>query len=119
MVTPNERVVEAVRTVLKHRRHPGDTRRGISADYAGDDPSLCNAPTKSGHPCRALGLAPSGRCKWHGGMSIGPRKAKGKAVSARNGAKAREKLRSRVIMELKRLRYGPSGSLRAGTRARE
>lgn len=39
---------------------PGATRRGIPVDYAGDDPHLCNAKTRSGRPCRALAL-PSGR----------------------------------------------------------
>lgn len=51
--------------------------------YKGNNPDLCNARTKSGHYCRSLALA-SGRCKWHGGMSTGPRTVRGKAVSARN-----------------------------------
>ena len=113
------RVLSATTSILNDQLGPGATKRGVPADYAGDDPDLCNARTKTGRPCRALGLEPSGRCKWHGGMSTGPRTAKGKAVSARNGAKTRKKLRNRVIMELKRLGYGPSVSLRAGTRARE
>lgn len=62
---------------------PGDTKRGVPPDYAGDDPRLCNARTKSGKPCRAIKLA-HGRCKWHGGLSTGPRTAEGKAKCARN-----------------------------------
>ena len=52
---------------------PGSTRRGVPLDYRGDDPHLCNARCVTGRPCRALAL-PAGRCKWHGGMSTGPRK---------------------------------------------
>lgn len=66
----------------------GATRRGIPPDYAGTDPRLCNARTRSGRPCRTLAL-PSGRCKWHGGMSTGPKTAEGKARSAANLIKAR------------------------------
>lgn len=65
------------------------TRRGIPADYQGDNPDLCNARTRTGRPCRALAL-PSGRCKWHGGLSTGPRTPAGKARSAVNLLKAGE-----------------------------
>ncbi len=67
----------------------GATRRGVPADYDGTDARLCNARTRTGRPCRALAL-PSGRCKWHGGMSTGPKTAGGKARSALNLIKARE-----------------------------
>lgn len=73
---------------------PGDTRRGIPADYDGSNPLLCNARTKSGKSCRAMGLPGSGRCRWHGGLSTGPRTAEGKVASARNLAKARRRLES-------------------------
>ena len=62
---------------------PGSTKRGIPPDYAGDDPHLCNARTKSGKPCRAMKLK-GGRCKWHGGLSTGPRTPEGKARCAIN-----------------------------------
>lgn len=62
---------------------PGSTKRGIPPDYAGDDPRLCNARTKSGRPCRGLKLA-HGRCKWHGGLSTGPRTPEGKARCTMN-----------------------------------
>lgn len=80
---------------------PGETKRGIPADYAGDDPRLCNARTKSGHPCRALGLA-NGRCKWHGGMSTGPKTPEGKAAVAQN-FRARRKLKNWVVTELEKM----------------
>ena len=69
----------------------GHTKRGVPPDYAGDDPYLCNARTKSGRPCRALKLA-GGRCKWHGGLSTGPTTPEGKAQVARNLVKARRAL---------------------------
>ena len=61
----------------------GATKRGVAPDYAGGDPRLCNAKTRSGRPCRALKLA-HGRCKWHGGLSTGPRTAEGKARCTMN-----------------------------------
>lgn len=79
------------------------TRRGLPDDYAGGDPDSCNAPTKSGRPCRALALY-SGRCKLHGGFSDGPRPAKGKARVARNLRLARERLVERVEAMLSRAR---------------
>lgn len=69
------------------------TKRGIPSDYAGDDPSLCNARTRSGRPCRALGLPKTGRCKWHGGLSTGPRTLEGKARCAMNLPWARKQAR--------------------------
>ena len=40
----------------------------------------CGAATKSkGAPCRATAVKPGGRCKWHGGLSTGPKTPAGKA----------------------------------------
>ena len=114
----DEHVKAAFLNLLKHGPSPGETKRGVPADYAGDDPDLCNARTKTGRPCRALGLEPSGRCKWHGGMSTGPRTAEGKAASAGN-LMTRKKLRNRVVMELKRLGYDPDSHFAHAARARE
>jgi hypothetical protein len=86
------------------RHDQGETRRGVPIDYSGDDPSLCNARTQSGRPCRALGLYPSGRCKWHGGMSTGPKTPEGKARSAKNFSWERKKLRYSVGKEVERIR---------------
>ncbi|THD09779.1 hypothetical protein B1806_10185 [Metallibacterium scheffleri] len=55
----------------------------MADDYDGTNPNLCNARTKSGRPCRALKLR-GGRCKWHGGLSTGPRTAEGKARCTTN-----------------------------------
>lgn len=73
---------------------PGSTRRGIPQDYDGTDPRLCNARTRTGRPCRSLAL-PSGRCRWHGGKSTGPRTEAGKQQAARNLALARAVLAAR------------------------
>ena len=72
---------------------PGDTRRGVPPNYTGDDPRLCNARTRCGRPCRALALPRTGRCKWHGGLSTGPRTPEGKAralAALRRGREARK-----------------------------
>ncbi|MFB0613884.1 HGGxSTG domain-containing protein [Aurantiacibacter poecillastricola] len=60
------------------------------SDYGGDFPPecrdmTCGARTRAGTPCKRRDLYRSGRCKLHGGLSTGPRTAKGKRRSARNG----------------------------------
>lgn len=59
-------------------------------DYGGDFPPecrdmTCGARTRAGTPCKRRDLYRSGRCKLHGGLSTGPRTAKGKRRSACNG----------------------------------
>ena len=45
----------------------------------------CGARSRqTGKPCRLVSLCPGGRCKYHGGLSSGPRTAVGKAKAARN-----------------------------------
>ena len=41
--------------------------------------SLCNAKTRSGHPCRKPALKRKRRCRLHGGASTGPKTAEGRA----------------------------------------
>lgn len=62
-------------------------------DYGGDFPPVCRdmtcgAQTRAGTPCKRRDLYRSGRCKLHGGLSSGPKTAKGKRRSARNGKQA-------------------------------
>lgn len=38
----------------------------------------CGAKTRNGHPCKALSLPGKLRCKFHGGLSTGPRTGDGK-----------------------------------------
>src|SRR5262249_29545147 len=45
----------------------------------------CGARTRLGDSCKQPALLPSGRCRYHGGASTGPRTAAGKAKSAANG----------------------------------
>lgn len=44
---------------------------------------LCGAKTRKGTPCKALALR-NGRCKFHGGMSTGPKTPEGKARALAN-----------------------------------
>jgi transcriptional regulator with XRE-family HTH domain len=39
----------------------------------------CGAKTRKGHPCKLMSEAGRKRCKFHGGMSTGPRTTQGKA----------------------------------------
>lgn len=39
----------------------------------------CGARTRKGAPCRAMAINGKGRCKFHGGMSTGPRTPEGRA----------------------------------------
>ncbi|MBC7945603.1 MAG: hypothetical protein H7X91_10165 [Burkholderiales bacterium] len=47
----------------------------------------CGAKTRKGTPCKQKAIYGNGRCKFHGGLSTGPRTAEGKARSARNWTK--------------------------------
>jgi len=40
---------------------------------------LCGAKTRKGHPCKMMSEAGKRRCKYHGGMSTGPKTPEGKA----------------------------------------
>lgn len=42
----------------------------------------CGAKTRKGNPCRAKPLPGKTRCKFHGGLSTGPRTSEGKASIA-------------------------------------
>lgn len=46
----------------------------------------CKAKTRRGTPCRCMALG-NGRCKFHGGLSTGPKTAEGKAKSSENLAR--------------------------------
>ena len=57
----------------------------------------CGARTKSkGTPCRATAVKPGGRCKWHGGLSTGPKTPAGKARSADNLRRWRQRQRAKI-----------------------
>jgi len=54
----------------------------------------CAARTKRGTLCRQIAIYTNGRCKFHGGLSTGPRTAEGKHRSALNGFRPKRKKRT-------------------------
>lgn len=89
-------------------------------DYRGDFPHacqlmICGARTRAGTPCKRRDLYRSGRCKLHGGLSTGPRSAKGKGRSARNGKRAnRSKPHERVKKPNDLGKSGGAGGAKGG-----
>jgi len=78
------------------RRHIGELRhdrerQGAIPDYPAMPDDLrdlpCGARTRAGTPCKITALYFSGRCKWHGGLSTGPKTEAGKEQSRLNGRK--------------------------------
>jgi len=55
----------------------------------------CGARTRKGAPCRARAINGKGRCKFHGGMSTGPRTPEGRARIAEAQRKRWDKLRGK------------------------
>jgi hypothetical protein len=51
----------------------------------------CGAKTRAGTPCKLKSIYDNGRCKFHGGLSTGPKTADGKRRSAMNGFKPKKK----------------------------
>lgn len=78
-------------------RRAAQARNRASADVADElepfdfGPFLslkCGAKGKrTGKPCPQLGIFSNGRCRWHGGLSTGPKTDAGKLRSAKNGAR--------------------------------
>ena len=54
----------------------------------------CGARTRKGTPCKLTSLFRSGRCKFHGGMSTGPKTKEGKRYSAMNGRRPKRRLKT-------------------------
>lgn len=48
---------------------------------------MCKAATRAGTPCKQKAIYHNGRCKFHGGLSTGPKTPEGKIKSALNGFK--------------------------------
>ena len=46
---------------------------------------MCGAKTRAGTPCKLTNIYENGRCKFHGGLSTGPKTVAGKAKVALNG----------------------------------
>ena len=51
----------------------------------------CGAKTRAGIPCKLRSIYENGRCKFHGGLSTGPKTPEGKKRSAMNGFKTKYK----------------------------
>jgi len=51
----------------------------------------CGAKTRAGTPCKLRSIYDNGRCKFHGGLSTGPKTPEGKKRSAMNGFKPKNK----------------------------
>jgi hypothetical protein len=62
-----------------------EPRKSIRDDYVRRD--YCDARKKNGEPCRQKTLYRRGRCKFHGGLSTGPKTEEGRQQSRINGAK--------------------------------
>jgi hypothetical protein len=52
--------------------------------YRRENRPRCCARTKAGTPCKTKAVPGRKRCRWHGGLSTGPRTPEGKAKVARN-----------------------------------
>ena len=64
-------------------QYPPPTYPPIPADLVS---LTCGATTKRhGTPCKRRDIYLSGRCKYHGGLSTGPKTPEGKAKCAENG----------------------------------
>ncbi len=48
----------------------------------------CGARSRKGTPCKNLSIYANGRCKFHGGLSTGPKTEAGKRKVAANGRRA-------------------------------
>ena len=65
---------------------PGYARLVPRVDFGRFAELVCGATSKrTGKPCKRRDLYASGRCKFHGGLSTGPKTPEGRAASARNG----------------------------------
>jgi len=65
-------------------RHPPPPCPAFPADLID---LACGAKTRAGTPCKLTTLYDSGRCKWHGGCSTGPKTEAGKEQARINGRK--------------------------------
>lgn len=79
--TAQQRYIESSGTT-QSPRFPGypnfpDELRGLA----------CGAMSRKGHPCKRTDLMTNGRCKFHGGLSTGPKTMEGRHQAIANLAK--------------------------------
>lgn len=63
-------------------RLPNSALLTMPADLVG---LQCGAKTRAGTPCKMQPIRRNGRCKYHGGLSTGPKSEEGKRKVALNG----------------------------------
>ena len=82
------RFVSAVAAQQRAAAHLGELD-APPIDFTPFTDLICGARGKrTGRPCPQKGLFSNGRCRWHGGLSTGPRTPEGKARSMLNHLKA-------------------------------
>lgn len=70
---------------LEYRAAPPRLRQGLDWTVAHED--ACGARTRAGTPCKLRSVYWNGRCKFHGGLSTGPKSDAGKEQARINGRK--------------------------------
>lgn len=73
---PNKLVLDRLATVLALKAQAIALRARLERQL-----QTCGAKTRTGTPCRCKYLLNGGRCKFHGGMSTGPKTKNGKSRS--------------------------------------
>jgi hypothetical protein len=96
-----DRVVALERKLLRKLKVSAERRAAFYVDHGSWPPApelpaypefpsecrdmICGGKSRrTGLPCKSKSLYANGRCKWHGGLSTGPRTRKGKARSLKN-----------------------------------
>ncbi|MBK5965226.1 hypothetical protein CCR95_14295 [Thiocystis minor] len=77
--------------------HPRPSRKRKGAP-------VCGAKTRRGTPCQCKPLKRGGRCRFHGGLSTGPRTPEGRIQATENLAKARAALNSPEHVDTRKTR---------------
>lgn len=78
-------IEEAERRQAKWRKRGYPSPPPPSVPFPDDLRGLaCGATTRRGQPCKRTDLYLNGRCKFHGGLSTGPKSKAGKARSRAN-----------------------------------
>ena len=72
-------------TTLEYRAVSPRLRQGWDRTAAHEN--ACGARTRSGSPCKLRSIYSNGRCKFHGGLSTGPKTDAGKEQARINGRK--------------------------------
>ena len=86
-----------------------EPRKTIRDDYVRRD--YCDAMKKNGEPCRQKALYRRGRCKFHGGLSTGPKTEEGKQQSRINGAKGGRPRKTQVAEDRDKVQIGENESV--------